>query len=125
MNYLSYVSLCEENSYQFFTGSIETVRNFSDRRLFLKNHYLNEILQTVEDSINFGLLLYVKIGRYEHFEVRPKSEANNSSVIGPSIEIFMVFLSPVFFLARAIIDSLLVFAEIFISPVKGLLLWLQ
>ena len=60
-----------------------------------------------------------------HIEVRPMSEANNSSVIGPSIEIFMVFLSPVFFLARAIIDSLLVFAEIFITPVKGLLLWLQ
>ena len=42
------LSLCEANSYQFFIGSIKYVGNFSDRKLFLKNHYLNEILQTVE-----------------------------------------------------------------------------
>ena len=32
------LSFCEANSYQFFTGSIKTVENFSDRRLFLNNH---------------------------------------------------------------------------------------
>ena len=34
------LSLCEANSYQFFTGSIKTVGNFSYRRLFLSKSLL-------------------------------------------------------------------------------------